>query len=103
MEVVFEVASQRYPIDERAATLMAENLRVKAAREPGAEGAGGARAVADAIELRLTEETADPIALGGDEAEAVFHAPNVSTGTGASAQLCALYDAVIRLHHEWIR
>jgi len=101
VEVVFEVASQRYPIDERAATLMAENLRVKAAREPGAEGAGGARAVADAIELRLTEETADPIALGGDEAEAVFHAPNVSTG--ASAQLCALYDAVIRLHHEWIR
>jgi hypothetical protein len=26
VEVVFEVASQPYPLDERAATLMAENL-----------------------------------------------------------------------------
>jgi hypothetical protein len=34
---MFEVASQRYPLDERAATLMAENLRVKAAHEPRAE------------------------------------------------------------------
>jgi hypothetical protein len=32
VDLVFEVASQRYPLDERAATLMAENLRVKAAR-----------------------------------------------------------------------
>ena len=47
MEVVFEVASERYPLDERAATVMAENLRVKAAHEPGAEGTVGARAVAD--------------------------------------------------------
>src|SRR5512144_1637721 len=39
VEVVFEVASQSYPLDERAATLMAENLRVKAAHEPRAEGA----------------------------------------------------------------
>jgi hypothetical protein len=101
VEVVFEVASQRYPIDERAATLMAENLRVKAVHEPGAEGAEGARAVADAIELRLTEDTADPITLGGDEAEAVFYSQNVSTG--GSAQLWALYRAVKRLHDEWIR
>ena len=34
MEVVFEVASEQYPLDERAATRMAENLRVKAAHEP---------------------------------------------------------------------
>jgi hypothetical protein len=34
---VFKVASEPYPLDERAATLMAENLRVKAAHEPGAE------------------------------------------------------------------
>ena len=27
---MFEVASERYPLDERAATLMAENLRMKA-------------------------------------------------------------------------
>ena len=101
MEVVFEVASRRYPIDERAATLMAEKLRVKAVREPGTEGAGGARAVADAIELRLTEETANPITLGGDGADAVFYAQNVSTET--SAQLRALYDAVARLHDESIR
>ena len=101
MDVVFEVASERYPIDERAATLMAENLRVKAAHEPGAEGATGARAVADAIELRLIEDTADPITLGGDEAEAVFYAPEFSTG--GSDRLSALRDAVERLHDEWIR
>src|SRR5512133_2277210 len=54
-------SSQQYPLDEQAATLMAESLRVKAAHEPGAEGTVGARAVADAIELRLIEDTADPI------------------------------------------
>jgi hypothetical protein len=66
VEVVFEVAGQRYPLDQRAATLMAENLRVKAAHEPGAEGVAGARPVADAIELRLIEDTADPVTLGGE-------------------------------------
>ena len=66
MDVVFKVASQPYNLGERAATLMAETLRVKAAHEPGAEGTVGARAVADAIELRLIEDTADPISLGGD-------------------------------------
>jgi hypothetical protein len=101
VEVVFEIASEPYPLDERAATLMAENLRVKAAREPGAEGTVGARAVADAIELRLTEDTADPITLGGDEAEAVFYASEVPTG--GSAQRRTLYEAVKRLHDEWIR
>jgi hypothetical protein len=58
VDVVFDVAGQRYPLDEQAATLMAENLRVKAAHEPGAEGTLGARAVADAIELRPIEDTA---------------------------------------------
>jgi len=58
VDVVFEVASERYPLDERAATRMAENLRVKAAHEPGAEGTVGARAVADAIERRLIEDGA---------------------------------------------
>jgi hypothetical protein len=101
VEVVFEVASQPYPLDEGAATLMAENLRVKAAHEPGAEGTIGARAVADAIELRLIEDTADPITLGGDGAEAVFYA--LSLPPGNSAQPRALYDAVKRLHDEWIR
>ena len=101
VEVVFEVASQPYPLDERAATLMAENLRVKAAHEPGAEGTLGARAVADAIELRLIEDTADPIALGGDGAEAVFYV--LSGPTGGGDQPRALYDAVKRLHDEWIR
>jgi hypothetical protein len=101
VDVVFEVASQPYPLDERAATLMAENLRVKAAHDPGAEGATGARAVADAIELRLIEDTADPITLGGDEAEAVFYAPEVPNG--GSDRLSALRDAVERLHDEWIR
>ena len=99
MEVVFEVASEPYPLDERAATLMAENLRVKAAHEPGAEGARG-RAVADAIELRLIEDTADPITLGGDEAEAVFYAPEVPNG--GSDRLSALRRAVKRLHDERI-
>jgi hypothetical protein len=61
----------------------------------------GARAVADAIELRLIEDTADPITLGGDEAEAVFYAPAVPNG--GSDLLSALRDAVERLHDEWIR
>ena len=98
MDVVFEVASQPYPLDERAATLMAEHLRVKAAHEPGAEGTVGARAVADAIELRLIEDTADPITLGGDGAEAVYY--TLSVPNGGSDQLRALYDAVQRLHDE---
>jgi hypothetical protein len=101
VDVVFEVASERYPLDERAATRMAENLRVKAAHEPGAEGTRGARAVADAIELRLIEDTADPITLGGDEAEAVFYAPEVPNG--GSDRLSALHHAVERLHDEWFR
>jgi hypothetical protein len=101
MDVVFEVASQPYPLDEQAATLMAQNLRVKAAHEPGAEGAVGARPVADAIELRLIEDTADPITLGEDGAEAVFYALNVPNG--GSDQLWALYQAVKRLHDERLR
>jgi hypothetical protein len=100
VEVVFEVASQRYPLNERAATLMAENLRVKAAHDSGAEGAEGARPVADAIELRLIEDTADPITLVGDEGEAVFYVLNLPTG--GSAELWALYHAVKRLHDERI-
>jgi hypothetical protein len=100
VEVVFEVASQRYPLEEQAATLMAENLRVKAAHEPAAEGTVGARAVADAIELRLIEDRADPISLGGDGAEAVYA---LSLPTGGSDRLLALYDAVKRLHDERLR
>jgi hypothetical protein len=101
VDVVFEVASQPYPLDERAATLMAEHLRVKAAHQPGTEGAAGARRVADAIELRLIEDTDDPIALGGDGAEAVYYALNVPNGGGD--QLRALYHAVKRLHDERLR
>ena len=100
VDVVFEVASERYPLEEQAATRMAENLRVKAAHEPGAEGTVGARAVADAIELRLIEDTADPISLGGDGAEAVY-ALNVPTG--GSGQLWALHRAVKRLLRERLR
>ena len=95
------VASQRYPLDERAATRMAESLRVKAAREPGGAGTVGARAIADAIELRLIEDTDDPVTLGGDGAEAVYHA--LSAPNGGSDQLLALYRAVKRLHDERLR
>jgi hypothetical protein len=101
MEVVFKVAGQPYPLDERAATLMADNLSVKAAHGPGADGTDGARPVADAIELRLIEETDDPIALGGDGAEAVYYALNVSNG--GSDQLRALFQAVKRLHDGRLR
>jgi hypothetical protein len=98
MEVVFEVAGQRYPLDERAATRMAENLRVKAAHQPRAEGAAGARPIADAIELRLIEDRDDPITLGGDGAEAVYYALNVPNGGGNQPR--ALHDALKRLHDE---
>ena len=49
-------------------------------------------------ELRLIEDTDDPITLGGDGAEAVFYALNVPNG--GSDQLRALYLAVQRLHDE---
>ena len=98
MEVVFEIAGRRYPLEERAATRMAENLRVKAAHQPGAEGAAGARPIADAIELRLIEDRDDPIALGGDGAEAVYYA--LSVPNGGSDQLRALYHALKQLHDE---
>ena len=98
MEVVFEISGRRYPLDERAATRMAESLRVKAAHQPGAEGAAGARPIADAIELRLIEDTAAPITLGGDGAEAVFYALNVPTGGGDQPR--AVYHAVKQLHDE---
>jgi hypothetical protein len=98
VDVVFEVASQPYPLDEREATAMAENLRVKAVHKAGAEGTVGARAVADAIELRLIEDTADPITLAGDGAEAVFFALNAPAGGGDRPR--ALFHAVKRLHDE---
>jgi hypothetical protein len=98
VDVVFEVASQPYLLSERSATLMAENLRVKAAHEPGAEGTVGARALADAIELRLIDDTTDRITLGGDGAEAVYYALNAPTGD--SDRPWALFDAVKRLHDE---
>ena len=98
---MFEVAGQPYSLEERAATLMAENLRVKAAHEPGAEGAAGARPIADAIELRLIEDRDDPITLGGDGAEAVYYA--LSVPNGDSDQLRALYQAVKGLHDERLR
>jgi hypothetical protein len=101
VEVVFEVAGQPFSLDQRGATLMAENLRVKAAHEPGAEGAAGARAVADAIELRLIEDTTDPVTLDGDGAEAVYYALNVPTGGGERPR--SLYQAVKRLHDERLR
>jgi hypothetical protein len=98
VDVVFKVASQPYTLGERAATLMAETLRVKAAHEPGAEGTVGARAVADAIERRLIEDTTDPITLGGDEAEAVCYALNAPTGGGDRP--LALFHAVKRPYDE---
>lgn len=98
MEVVFEVANQPCLLGERAATRMAENLRVKAAHETGAEGTVGARAHADAIELRLIDDTTDPITLGGDGAEAVYYALNAPTGD--SDRPWALFHAVKRLHDE---
>ena len=98
MDVVFKVASQPCTRGERAATLMAETLRVKAAHEPGAEGTVEVRAVADSIELRLIEDTADPVSLGGDGAEAVSYALNAPTGS--SDRPWALYDSVKRPHDE---
>jgi hypothetical protein len=77
---------------------MAETLRATAAHEPGAREPAGARPVTDAIELRLIEDTTDPITLSGDGAEAVFYALNAPPG--GSDRPLALYQAVKRLHDE---
>lgn len=101
MEVVFKVAGQPYPLDERAATLMAENLRLKAAHEPGAEGTDGARPVADAIELRLIEAPTTRSPWAETEPRPFIYALNVPNG--GSDQLRALFHAVKRLHDGQLR
>jgi hypothetical protein len=62
-------------------------------RHEGAEGAEGARPVADAIELRLTGATSERVSLGGDGAEAVFHALNAPTGGGSPSSRAASASA----------
>jgi hypothetical protein len=62
-------------------------------RHEGAEGAKGARPVADAIELRLTGATSERVSLGGDGAEAVFHALNAPTGGGSPSSRAASASA----------
>lgn len=46
-EVRFEVDGETFAIPERSATVLAENLRRKAAGQLGTEGVEGARALAD--------------------------------------------------------
>jgi hypothetical protein len=95
VDVVFEVASQRYPLEEQAATLMAENLRVKAAHEPGAEGTVGERLSPAAA--WTTVNIAWPISCGISISEAAARA-GVRTGW-ATKRMAKLREEIERLNH----
>jgi len=102
MAVVFDVSKSLYSLRDQPATVLAEDLRRRAAGQLGKYGVGGARAVADAIEQALVGATDDPIPLAGDEAEAVFYMLSVGFNRTDPAQTeeGALYRAVCELHEE---
>jgi hypothetical protein len=103
--IVFSVSGRLCPLREEAATVLAEELRRRAAGQLGSEGVEGARAVADAIEQALVGARDEPIPLAGDAAEAVFHVldGSVDLTDPALAEGLALYRAVRELHLERLR
>jgi hypothetical protein len=101
MEVVFEVIRRRYPLDETAAMIFAENLEHTAAGERGDQGVEGAASLARAIRDVLDGRSSDPILLGGEEAESAFYVLDVSVDP-SNAQHFALYEAVRTLHRAHV-
>lgn len=98
MKVVF-VAGRLCPLPERPATNLAENLRITAAEHVEGEGGEGALAVANAIETVLVGDSADPILLDADEADAVYYSLDKNSAADEPGPLQNLYLAVSTLHH----
>jgi hypothetical protein len=72
--VRFEISGRLYGLEEGRATILAEELRRKAAGQLGEYGVEGAREVADAIEQVLVGASSAPIVLNeGETASAVFY------------------------------
>jgi hypothetical protein len=101
MEVLFEVSGSWFPLRERAATILAEDLRRKAAGQLGTEGTEGALAAADAIEDVLVGRFSGPIPLEGEAAEAIYYDLDVAIGTSpAGSEERVLHAALRPLHDE---
>jgi len=97
-EVRFVIDGETLAIDERAATILAENLRLTAAGEYGDTGRDGARDLADAIEAVLTD-AALSVTVDDVTGDALFYALNMP-GTGDSPTFAALYAAARTVHER---
>ncbi|MEJ7791826.1 MAG: hypothetical protein WKF65_07645 [Gaiellaceae bacterium] len=105
LEVLFGVGGETFAIPERSATVLAENLRRKAAGQLGTEGVEGALALADAIEDVLVGRSEEPIPVEGLVLEAAFCVLDVTMHWAMAdpakwPQDVALFRAIIELHKE---
>jgi len=103
--VLFDVGGETFAIPERSATVLAENLRRKAAGQLGTEGVEGARALADTIEDVLVGRSDDVIPVEGLALEAAYCMLDVTmhwsmSNPTAYPQDVAFFEAIIELHKQ---
>jgi len=103
--VLFDVGGETFAIPERSATVLAENLRRKAAGQLGTEGVEGARALADTIEDVLVGRSDDVIPVEGLALEAAYCMLDVTMHWSMAEpskypQDVAFFRAIIELHKE---
>lgn len=96
--VMFRVNGTHLQLDDAPATVLAENLRIKAARFHDGEGVEGARDVADMIEHALVGNIDLAIGLEGAGAEAVYYVLDKDPSAAAEGPIRDLYLAVRELH-----
>jgi hypothetical protein len=96
--VEFKARGEIHPLSEGVATGAAQGLRLRGTSGREDYGVEGARELAEAIELRLTEACDDPIVLDGEQAEALFYYLNgtamLSAGDPRNHEAYPLYVAV---------
>jgi hypothetical protein len=90
--VEFVVGHGIYPLPRSQATVVAENLRLKAAGQLGSEGVEGARELADEIEALLVGAREGAVELEGTRAYAVFSVLKASIANPASPFVSASYS-----------
>jgi len=105
VEVLFDVGGETFAIPERSATVLAENLRRKAAGQLGTEGVEGARALADTIEDVLVGRSDDVIPVEGLALEAAYCMLDVTmhwsmSNPTAYPKDVAFFEAIIELHKQ---